>query len=244
MLGSRISAPLAIGLALFTVQPVFAAGEIIITHAKALAGKVTPGDAAGYPVSLTWRGAYQLATALYPSANQIGIQILAPEVTIDLNGFTLFGAGVASHGIVGNQPNITIRNGTITRFKFDGVNGDKDFWMIDNMRVVRNGREGIRVGINARIEDSIISENGGIGIIGSNLHIENNQISLNGKEGIWTTVATVLGNHLYANGLHGILSTNFTGYGNNTLYSNNFGGAQVFGGFVPLHPNACSPACP
>ncbi|NWG73776.1 MAG: hypothetical protein HXY24_04090 [Rubrivivax sp.] len=36
-------------------------GEILITQAKALAGNVTPGDAPGFPVTISQPGKYKLA---------------------------------------------------------------------------------------------------------------------------------------------------------------------------------------
>jgi hypothetical protein len=44
-------------LALLPAAPAFAQGEIIITQAKANAGGVTPGDNAGFPVTLSRPGA-------------------------------------------------------------------------------------------------------------------------------------------------------------------------------------------
>ncbi len=60
-------------------------GHILITQGKALDGGVTPGDAAGFPVSLSRSGSYRLASNL-TSANHDAISVNAPEVGIDLNG--------------------------------------------------------------------------------------------------------------------------------------------------------------
>jgi hypothetical protein len=40
------------------------AAVIVITHQKALAGNVTPGDATGYPVTLSRPGSYEFDTCL------------------------------------------------------------------------------------------------------------------------------------------------------------------------------------
>jgi hypothetical protein len=117
-------------------------GEILITHAKALAGNVTAGDAAGYPVTISKSGRFKLASNLVVAANKIGIQVTSPYVTIDLNGFLMQGSDVAWYGITGGASAVTIQNGTITRFKFDGINGAGDYWIVDNVRSIENGRDG------------------------------------------------------------------------------------------------------
>ena len=71
-------------------------GVIEINQAKALAGDVTPGDAPGFPVSLTVGGSYRLTSDLtVADENAHGI-VLSPgvgpdEFDIDLNGFTVAG---------------------------------------------------------------------------------------------------------------------------------------------------------
>ena len=80
--------------------PAHAAGEILITQAKANAGNVTPGDNPGFPVSLTQPGSYQLAGNLTVPAGKNGVVIAAHDVTVDLNGFRIYGSNVATNGIV------------------------------------------------------------------------------------------------------------------------------------------------
>src|SRR5260221_3357918 len=43
-------------------------GVILIDQSKALAGNVTPGDAAGFPVTISRRGSYRLSGALVAPA--------------------------------------------------------------------------------------------------------------------------------------------------------------------------------
>ena len=55
----------------------------------------------------------------------------------------------------------------------------------------------------------------------------------------------VLGNTIALNDSFGILALSApVGFGNNSLSNNNGGGAQISNNLVPMHPNACSPACP
>ena len=68
-------AALLAALALLPATPAFAAGEILITHGKILAGNLTPGDTAGYPGTISTPGAYELVGNLLVPANKIGLQI-------------------------------------------------------------------------------------------------------------------------------------------------------------------------
>jgi hypothetical protein len=241
---------LFLSLAILSAAPALAQGEILITQAKANAGNVTPGDAAGFPVTLSLPGAYQLASNLQPPAGKAGIRIASDDVTIDLNGFRLRGAGVATTGIYGGVgfDNATIRNGTITGFAAHGIYGTGPYWIVEDMRVVENGAYGIYVGgVLTSVRGSTVAENGGIGIVsGSRSRVENNTSSGNGAEGIAITRGMVLGNVIIGNAGLGIISGAAVGYGNNTLAFNNGGGAnlQVSAGVEALHPNLCSSACP
>ena len=125
---------------LFTAISTAPAGAVdgtkLIDHAKALAGGTTPGDAAGYPVTISQPGSYRLSSnLLQPDPNTDVIVITASNVTLDLNGFAILGATECSadrsptcvgggsavtilqpgRGIVGgdNLSNVTVRNGTV-----------------------------------------------------------------------------------------------------------------------------------
>src|SRR2546428_10232429 len=77
-------------------------GVVLIDQNRALAGGVTPGDAPGFPVTLSVAGSYRLSGNLtVPDANTSAIQVTADNVTIDLNGFTILGPVVCSAGAGG-----------------------------------------------------------------------------------------------------------------------------------------------
>jgi hypothetical protein len=263
-------------LALFALAPTVpahAAGEIIITHAKALAGNVTPGDTAGYPVTISLPGSYILASNLIVPANKTGILIKLSFVTIDLNGFTMQGSGVATFGIQGSftsaTNSATIKNGTITGFKSDGISGGGQFWSIEEMRVVRNGGHGISAGDEALVRSSTSAENGFYGVVCGNLclverstatdnggngivcgqscHAEGNLVSLNSYLGIYLSDGLALGNIVSRNGGIGIQGSGGSVpavYGNNVLTGNNQGNAQALD-VASLHANYCYPGtCP
>jgi hypothetical protein len=226
------------------------AAVILITQAKAQAGNVTPGDAAGFPVWITQPGSYRLDTNLTGTVNQSVIEVRAPDVTIDLNGFRIDGAGVAYNGILGrpDASGVTVRNGTISGFRVNGIKGTGEFWTVENMRIIENGRDGIRTGWNSQIRDNTVSYNGAAGIAcGEYCHVEGNIASKNlGLAAIEIGQGTALGNTITGNAQYG-LWFGVGAFGNNTLISNHNGDltkSQYFGAASQLNPNHCNPACP
>src|SRR6266567_2659981 len=90
----------AFALAAFTPYAAYAVdGVVLINQSSALAGNVTPGDAPGFPVTISVAGSYRLSGNLtVPDANTTAIEITADDVTIDLNGFSIIGPTVCSGG--------------------------------------------------------------------------------------------------------------------------------------------------
>ena len=240
-------APLLALLALAPALPAHAAdGPILITQEKAIAGNVTPGDTPGFPVTLSLPGSYILASNLQPPAGKAGIKIASNEIAIDLNGFRLNGASVATTGINGAAfESITIRNGTITGFDAYGLFSIGTRWIVEDMRVVKNGAQGIHVGDYSTVRGTTVTRNGSYGInCGFSCLIEDSNSSQNGAAGVVAVASTVLGNVIINNAGLGITGI-FAGSGNNTLVGNNGGAANPqVDGAVELHPNACFPACP
>lgn len=249
---------LVASFSLAPIAPATAAdGEVLITHAKALAGGVTAGDGPGYPVTLSAPGSYKLASNLFPGANLDGIIVKSSYVAIDLNGFLLLGAtaidGVpnARYGIHAQGISLTVKNGTIAGFKAASIYAvNKPELVVENMTIVRGSGFGIHneAGSGARIQNSTIAHHLRAGIIcGDYCHIEGNVISSNFGNGILIRSGTVLGNTIISNRQLGIVTTSdiITGFGNNTIVDNNDGGgAQVLGSLASLHPNICAPvAC-
>jgi hypothetical protein len=119
--GSRTVALLLTAAALATLATSAGAvdGLVLIDQNHALAGSVTPGDAPGFPVTISQAGSYRLASNLTVPAGVDAIQITANDVTIDLNGFSIIGPGVfpGMTGILGDgRTHIRIEHGSIIGF--------------------------------------------------------------------------------------------------------------------------------
>lgn len=117
----RALAAAAIGAGLLALPAAVLAvdGVTLIDQAKALAGNVTPGDTAGFPVTISRPGSYRLSSNLTVPPGVNAVLISASGVTLDLNGFTVLGPKVfpSALGIVGdNQTDVRIGNGSVIGF--------------------------------------------------------------------------------------------------------------------------------
>jgi hypothetical protein len=218
-------------------------GEVLIDQAKVNAGGITPGDAPGFPATLSRAGRYKLSGNLDVPAEKNGIEVKQNDVAIDLNGFTIGGnpAGEAANGVYSDgRTGLHVMNGTIMGFGDAAIsNGDGAFNIVGNMRLVANS-VGIAVFGNSRIHDNIIAATDfGISCDDAPCLIEGNIVTGGRVVGILADSATVLGNVIVSNDGIGLLSPS-GGYGGNVLVDNGDAG----GGASPLHPNFCWPACP
>ena len=229
-------------------------GVILIDQNKALAGNVTPGDTAGFPVSITQPGSYRLSGNLtVPNADTDAIVISANQVTIDLNGFSIIGPVVCSgtpvtscapggsgNGIriSGNLTSIAVHNGGVRGMGNVGVlltNGNAH--LVEKVRAENNGSAGIAVLGNAT--HNTVLHNGGSGIIVGFGAASHNAVFGNGLAGISAGTALVFNNTVTRNGFGGLRLNTITGYRSNVMNDNN--GPEVDLG-VALGPNLCDGA--
>ena len=193
-------------------------GQIAINQARALAGGVTPGDAPGFPVTITQPGGYVLSGNLtVPDANTSAIVINASHVTIDLNGFAILGstdcstfpcsgAGSGSGiAVPPGQVHITIRNGTIQGMGGFGIVLDGDSHLVEYMHVRSNGNSGISIGQSADPAGSIVQHNTVVrnGFIGINIArgiVSHNTVDINDFQGISISIGNASYNVITRNG--------------------------------------------
>jgi hypothetical protein len=115
-------------------------GVVAIDQERATIGGVTPSDAPGFPVTIDRPGSYRLTGDLDVTGEPVpedvtAIDIVADDVTIDLNGFSILGplspcsstcpvtgAGGAGSGVDGNnRSRIAVRNGRVTGMGNHGI---------------------------------------------------------------------------------------------------------------------------
>jgi nitrous oxidase accessory protein NosD len=210
-------------------------GVIEINQAQALAGGVTPDDKPGFPVHITESGSYRLTGNL--TINQVsGIYIMASDVTLDLNGFTVFSSTCSSFtdGIfVGpDAVNAEIRNGTVRDFCRHGIFSltSAPGVRVIGMRVLSNAANGLNLeGAGHLVQGCTVSDNGSAGVraLGE---------------------SAIIGNNIRNNAGVAIIFGASCGYGMNTLTGNNGGNTnpQVSGPGVEIGLNLCgtNTVCP
>jgi hypothetical protein len=149
--------------------------------------------------TITQPGSYVLANNLTSSSDCLVID--ADFVTVDLNGFLIQGAGTGT-GIV-NPPSVfthkglTVRNGTIVGFVF-GINAVAEALRVEGVYVTGNTSHGIVMGQfsgSGIVKDSIVTDNGGEGIVASSAVVTGNVVLRNGtNSGIDADHSTIIGN--------------------------------------------------
>jgi len=218
-------------------------GTRLIDQARALAGGLTPGDAPGFPVTISQSGSYRLSGNLtVPDAGTTAIEITADNVTLDLNGFAIVGPTVCSGfpnvcapvgagiGIWSERNYIAVRNGAVRGMGGDGMRlnrpagaGATSGHLVDSVQVASNGGDGIMIG-NGLVRASISRRNGARGIALESGSALDNDAQLNGDVGVRVFgMATVRGNNVVSNhgcGISvnsGLVSDNMVGQNQNGL---------------------------
>lgn len=179
-------------------------GVVEINQTCATRGGCFAGDSAGFPVTIdggvgrSYRLTGDLDLAAIPETTAIDID--APYITLDLNGFEIAGPisctgsgstlscplgsgdGVA---LSGNADFVTIRNGTIRNMARHGVGASGDRLTVIGIRAVNNARDGLNGGLESIARNCIAMENGNDGYqFGSGSVIEASSAFGNGADGI------------------------------------------------------------
>lgn len=173
-------APLAVAAALLALTG-SASAQATIDHKKALAGNVTPGDTAGYPITLSVPGHYKLMSNLMVPNGMTGVKIMADGVTLDLNGFAVIsgrnctanyatyvttcsadGGQIGIDGSTNSNHIFTVRNGMVSGFHKGVV---IDGGLVQNV-IVRNNQVGVQVHNTrpVRVTGVLAEHNGEAGI--------------------------------------------------------------------------------
>ncbi|MFK7898468.1 MAG: hypothetical protein AB8G23_21730 [Myxococcota bacterium] len=220
----RRIAPVMLGLALAPMASA-SGGAFEISQACAVSTGCFPGDSPGYPVTINAGGAYRLTSNLrVTDAADVGIQVTASHVDLDLNGFSLSCAeftppfsvtpcsdtqNASGNGIQALSPvkGLSVRNGTVRDMAANGLSVHDA--QISSLTVMGNSRAGILLG-GGLVEKSNVYDNqlNGIWTLSAS-RVAGNVVRDNGGVGILSGQhSAVIGNVAVGNGLSGISATN------------------------------------
>ena len=190
------------------------------------------------PYTISASGSYYLTQDLGPAAQDTpGITITADNVTLDLNGFALIGAGKAvgssGSGITLSEAhyNIAVRNGTVRDWREDGVSASAATnSQFEGLRCHNNGQWGLIAGSGATARGNSCRSNGDHGLRVSSLSvITGNTCTYNGGSGIYSSngSCTITGNTCAGNTVDGIYGHDGSTVSGNTCYNNDGDGIRV-----------------
>ncbi len=184
-------------------------GVIEINQARALAGGVTPGDAAGFPVTISQSGSYRLTGTLsVPNGGTGGIEITAAHVTIDLGSFAIQGPNTFAPGgpctALGGglgiradaSPNlngIILRNGRVRGMGGTGAYLPGAGARIEGVIAEQNCGQGFEIGRAGIVIDSQAILNAGTGIqMGAASRLKDSIADQNGSSGLGLGDASIV----------------------------------------------------
>jgi hypothetical protein len=225
---------------------------ILIDQNKALAGNVTPGDAPGFPVTISLPGSYRLDSNLtVPNAATSAIVVTAANVSIDLNGFSILGPNTcASNGLIVGIQIVCTSNST-------GIGIDASASTnvsIQNGSIVGMGKNGIFSFNTVSITGVLVKFSGSHGMSLNDGLVDNCRVTFNGGAGIahFSTgsdhagTGLVRNSWIFSNNSWGLLEffpiPGLWGFHDTVLSSNQAGltnADQQVNGFLNLGSNLC-----
>jgi hypothetical protein len=216
---------------LISSSVVFGAGLIDISYA---------------PYKITRPGSYILVSDLTTISNQTAIAISTSNVSIDLNGHTIFGPGInigtVGMGIVAissTYTNIKVTNGTVRDFPLIGILLAGPSCQIIGVQAHRNGFSGIFIANNGIISDSIVSDNTAYGIYANTGSKIDGNNAYGNKVGINASNACIITNNVaYDNTSEGISGASGCYVYGNSVYNNDHDGLYAGNGSVVINNSA------
>jgi hypothetical protein len=168
-------------------------GVTEINQEKALAGSVTSGDSAGFPITISESGSYRLSSNLTVPFITNAFEIAADGVTLDLNGFSIIGDGTCADASsfravtagAGATSQITIRNGIIRGFCLGIVLNTITDLTIEDMHIATTGNGPLYTGTNAIVRHNHLS-GPNTGINCPSIVVDTSFVGSSGNNGIST----------------------------------------------------------
>lgn len=247
MIRSHISIPLFVmPLFMALAAPALATdGVLEINQTCAVQIGCFTGDTPGYPVTIDGSAgkSYRLTSSLIlPDENTNGIDVRAPWVSIDLNGFEIVRSGCEGetrpclpvsgigYGVQSafspsqDFPGASVTNGSIRGMGADGVRLSRQA-SVTNLRTASNRGNGIRTSGSSLISSNIVKWNGEDGIVvGQGSVVSGNVVAFSGSSGIDNSSGSgtaVSGNTLLGNGDSGTGWGIDFGFGSSSAYRDN-----------------------
>jgi hypothetical protein len=217
----------------------------LINQTVAMNGTASPGDEPGFPVTISEPGSYRLSGNLVVrTATTTAIEIIADDVTLDLNGFAIIGRpvclapvggscvpnGIGVHGV--RVDNVTVLNGTIRGLGSRGISLVGIGHRVERVRAMNNGDTGIRVGRGAVVIGNITIENGLNGITtDEGSLIASNTVQANGSHGINAGAGSIVSGNVVTSSGFTAISLGAGGLMAGNVMRNNGAGASLVNSF-------------
>jgi len=222
-------------------------GVIEINQARAMAGGITAGDGAGFPVSINASGSYRLTGNLtFEGTITTAIEVSASDVEIDLNGFSIAGGVTctlpptvtcldgegSAIRVLTNGSRLRVHHGSVSGMANYGISASNAALVLEDVELAHNGGGGVSAGDDSLITRVNATNNGGTGIVvNSAAEVRDSVATLNGAGGITSGDGAVIeGNRVMHNVGHGIYAGSGTAVIGNTAYLNTTDGIVAWNG--------------
>lgn len=183
----------------------------------------TPGDSLGVHV-ISQSGSYYLTANITAVSGRAGIRIVASNVDLDLNGFTITGVPSATQGIscASGSARVQVRNGRIVSFPSHGLTAiNCPSFSAQDIISELNGANGFDLGDGVTIERCSARNNTAIGIRLGSGSLAKDCLTISNATGIeLNTLSRAINCTVLTNTSRGIFAPgNDTVIENNTVFS-------------------------
>jgi hypothetical protein len=214
--------------------------------AQTLLGKNAPV----FPIVIDQPGSYKLAANLVVAANNVrAINVTAPNVTIDLNGFSIVGPNTCSFttktctqpfnavaaGIQSTGANTTVMNGVVAGFAYVGVHLNARGGALRNLVLEHNAGAGAYL-LDGRAE-SVTAQFNGHGLLSVSGLVVNSHSTRNFGFGFQIGSTMLIGSSAIGNGGFGVMGTSSAGV-RESIFSGN--GSQAIANAASMGNNLCN----